>query len=247
MKTLLPLICCLFPILTFLLIILPVYFAKYVNIPSEHKAFRRKVKNIEREYGWAMKDYKALQTKNKVNSLAGLRRMTPVNFEKHIAHLFQEMGYSAYTTARTGDDGIDVIATRNGSTVVVQCKKYAAKNKVGSPQIRNFIGAMELKHATQGYFVTTSSFTEPAKQTAAKKQNLTLIEGVKIIEWWQKYKIGPYKEFSPPIKEAYPPEPPPLPPAKILGFSIPQWITLMMLGQIAIFTLSILYSSLASK
>lgn len=242
MKTLLPFICCLFPILTFLLIIVPIYIAKYINIPPEHKAYRRRVKEIEREYRRSMDEYNSLQAKNKVNSLAGLRRMKPVNFEKHIAYIFQEMGYNAYTTARTGDDGIDVIATRNGQTVVAQCKRYAASNKVGSPEIRNFIGAMALKHANHGYFVTTSTFTEPAKQTATQKQNLTLVDGAKIIEWWQKYKIGPYKELTPPQKQPYPPEPPSLPPAKILGFSISQWIILVMLGQITFLIFGFLFS-----
>ena len=51
--------------------------------------------------------------------------------------------------------------------MVVQCKRYAPDNLVGSPVIQSFIGMVKIHHkADLGIFVTTSGYTLPAMNLA---------------------------------------------------------------------------------
>jgi restriction system protein len=67
--------------------------------------------------------------------------------------------------------------------VVVQCKRYAPENKVGLPAILNFKGAMLDHKAWRGYFVTTSTFTTGARESAKMSPNLFLVDIDDLIRW----------------------------------------------------------------
>ncbi len=61
--------------------------------------------------------------------------------------------------------------------MVIQCKRYAAGNRIGSPAIQTFIGMVHVHHkADRGIFVTTSSYTDGARKLA-HQHGLTLWEG----------------------------------------------------------------------
>lgn len=51
--------------------------------------------------------------------------------------------------------------------VVVQCKRYAPDNHVGQPELRDFLGSILFHQAVYGFFVTTSTFTPPARSLIA--------------------------------------------------------------------------------
>jgi restriction system protein len=67
----------------------------------------------------------------------------------------------------------------DGRSVVVQCKRYAPDNLVGSPVIQSFIGMVKIHHkADLGIFVTTSGYTLPAMNLAKEHADyLRLIDG----------------------------------------------------------------------
>jgi restriction system protein len=81
-----------------------------------------------------------------------------------------------------GDLAVDIVAYgRANNLIVVQCKKYAPENKIGSPEIQKFIGMMHVHHQTQsGIFVTTSTFTQPAIELA-ERHNILLIDGERLV------------------------------------------------------------------
>ena len=97
-----------------------------------------------------------------------------------------KMGYggsredAAQVVGKTGDEGIDGIIKedRLGLDVIyVQAKRW--KNSVGSPEIQTFIGALQLKNAQKGIFITTSTFTQQARDIAAKiGTRIVLIDGL---------------------------------------------------------------------
>lgn len=227
-------------LLTLILILIPILWAKHRSLPPEHKAYRQTIHQIEADYHREMAVYQRLKQQNRIQSLSELMAMKPVDFEKHIAYVFQQMGYQAHETKYSGDGGIDVAARRHGQFVAIQCKRYAAGHKISSPELRNFIGAMAVNNADQGFFVTTSAFTRPARQEAAQIPHLTLVDGQGIVQWWQEYQIGPYRDLTPPRKRAYPPVPPPIPPVSVLGLRVWQWVTVLLLGQTAIFIFTLL-------
>lgn len=51
--------------------------------------------------------------------------LTPEQFERHVAQLFEYQGYSTMLTPRTGDQGVDVIARKGDEVIAIQCKRYA--------------------------------------------------------------------------------------------------------------------------
>lgn len=112
-------------------------------------------------------------------SLSDLKRMHPFKFEDYVAKLYKNMGYSVKQTKRTGDGGKDMIATKNGQTYFVECKRYS--DPVNVHKMRDFVGACVLGGKDiKGIYVTTSSFTNDAK-SAANRIGIKMIDGNKLM------------------------------------------------------------------
>lgn len=101
----------------------------------------------------------------RVRALDDLLALTPAKFERAVGELLQTWGYTQVKhTGGAGDLTADLTCRApDGRSVVVQCKRYARHNRVGSPEVQKFIGMMVVHHrADTGIFVTTSSFTRQA-------------------------------------------------------------------------------------
>jgi restriction system protein len=90
-----------------------------------------------------------------------LRSLSPAAFEQWIGERFRELGYSVSLTLASGDHGIDLIATREDESVVVQCKRYRATT-VGEPILRDLYGTLQHASANRAILVTTGRFTRGA-------------------------------------------------------------------------------------
>ena len=89
------------------------------------------------------------------------------------------MGYSVKQTKRTGDGGKDIVATKNGQTYFVECKRYS--DPINVHKMRDFVGACVLGGKdVKGIYVTTSSFTNDAK-SAANRIGIQMIDGNKLM------------------------------------------------------------------
>ncbi len=107
------------------------------------------------------------------------------------------MGYKgtngqSVVTQKSNDGGIDGIINQDPlglRTVYVQVKRYSEKNVVGSPEINSFFGALRRKQADRGVFITTSSFTNDARD-AAKQLNIALVDGEMLTNLMIQYKVG---------------------------------------------------------
>lgn len=112
-------------------------------------------------------------------SLSDLKRMHPFKFEDYVAKLYKNMGYSVKQTKRTGDGGKDIVATKNGQTYFVECKRYS--DPINVHKMRDFVGACVLgSKDVKGIYVTTSSFTNDAK-SAANRIGIQMIDGNKLM------------------------------------------------------------------
>ncbi|MGW2202057.1 restriction endonuclease [Streptomyces sp. NPDC001774] len=90
-------------------------------------------------------------------------------FEHTVAALCARDGCAAVeVVGGAGDLGADVLAvTEDGRRVVLQCKRYAEDNRVGSQDLQRFGGTCFAIHeADVAVVVTTSSFTAPAVEYA---------------------------------------------------------------------------------
>lgn len=97
------------------------------------------------------------------------------------------MGYgrgrdgSGQRLGRSGDGGIYGVINEDAlglDAVYVQAKRYAPDNTVGRPAIQQFIGSLTGEGAAKGVFVTTSTFSNGARDYVAKiPQRVVLIDG----------------------------------------------------------------------
>lgn len=111
-------------------------------------------------------------------------------FERVIKSLLMEMGFEAELTEVTGDGGIDIIAKLDkpfvGGRYLFQCKRYAEGNTVGAPEVRDFYGAVMADRAVKGIFITTSEFTNQAKDFAAQS-GIELVNHAKLLQLFAEY------------------------------------------------------------
>ena len=72
-----------------------------------------------------------------------------------------------------------------------QAKRYADGNSVGSGAIRDFFGSLDRFKAAKGLFVTTSTFTASAKETADMlSKRIVLIDGKQLAKLMIRHEVG---------------------------------------------------------
>jgi restriction system protein len=108
-------------------------------------------------------------------SIDKIRRLNWRQFEQFIGQHFKAQGYSVVETPAGPDGGIDLVLRKHGEKTYVQCKHWKAST-VGVPKIRELLGAMTSGGATNGAFVTTGRFSEPARKFA-EQHAIQLLDG----------------------------------------------------------------------
>jgi HJR/Mrr/RecB family endonuclease len=88
----------------------------------------------------------------------------PLEFERRCAEAMQLSGWIAQTTKSTGDQGADVIASKRGITVVLQCKLYS--NTVGNKAVQEVFAAKTHLSANFAAVVSNRLYTRSAKELA---------------------------------------------------------------------------------
>jgi restriction system protein len=126
--------------------------------------------------------------------------MPPDFFERLVVNLVVAMGYgataieAAKAIGGSGDNGVDGVIHQDAlglDRVYIQAKRYAPGNWVGGGDIRNFYGSLTLKKATKGVFVTTSTFSQPAKEHAESFPiRIVLIDGAQLAALMVRYNVG---------------------------------------------------------
>lgn len=123
--------------------------------------------------------------------LEKIKQVSPKKFESFSRLLFSKMGVKfdeKEGVQMSGDHGIDGYGFFESSDfrttrVAIQCKRFSDNNPVSEPDVDKFKGAMSKFNAEYGIFITTSSFTKKAKESATRGSNtVTLIDGERLIE-----------------------------------------------------------------
>lgn len=118
-------------------------------------------------------------------SVAVADRLDGPGFERWVADLLSRSGFTQVTVSGgAGDLGADVTAlTPDRRRVVVQCKRYAVDRRVGSPDVQRFAGtARQLHGADIAAIITTSTFTQPAADAAARL-GIRLVDRELLARW----------------------------------------------------------------
>ena len=141
--------------------------------------------------------------------LDSLKGVSPSSFERLVVGLLSAMGYGEVEREQghSGDGGIDGILNQDTlglEKVYVQAKRYTA-GQVGEPDIRNFSGSLVAQGATKGVFITTSTFSPTARQTAQTismgNQFIRLIDGRELAEMMINHGVGVITEITYEVKK----------------------------------------------
>lgn len=144
--------------------------------------------------------YKQINEALAADILSRTRQVEPAFFEQLLIELLLAMGYGgsgagmAHTLGKTGDNGVDGVINQDPlgvDQVYIQAKRYAEGNNIGAGEVRDFFGALNLKKAQKGIFITTSDFTSSAIQTAkGLGTRIVLINGKELASLMLRYNIG---------------------------------------------------------
>lgn len=102
-----------------------------------------------------------------------LHNLSPYNFERVIARMFEKKGFTVKITPQTRDGGKDIFVAKNdllSFLFYVECKKYTPNRPVGIEVIQRLYGVISAENATGGIIATTSHFTKSAKDYVQERQ-----------------------------------------------------------------------------
>ena len=151
--------------------------------------------------------YRELQAQLADEMLDSLKGVSPDRFERLVVDLLEKMGYGeGRQVGGSGDGGIDGIINQDPlglEKVYIQAKRW--QNQVGEPEIRNFSGSLEARGANKGVFITTSSFSSSATETArfisAGNKFVRLINGSELARLMIDHGVGVVPETAYVIKK----------------------------------------------
>ncbi len=121
-------------------------------------------------------------------------------FERLVVDVIVAMGYggshrdAAKATQRSNDGGIDGIIKQDRlglDTIYIQAKKWDESRPIHRPEIQKFAGALQGVRARKGIFITTSSFSDGAREYVATiDSKIVLIDGTELAQLMIDHGIG---------------------------------------------------------
>jgi restriction system protein len=144
--------------------------------------------------------YQAVQSALRGDLLERIGSNSAEFFEGLIVDLLVAMGYggsrknAATQLGRSGDGGVDGVINEDRlglDRVYVQAKRYGRSNAVGRPEVQGFVGSLVGLGATKGVFVTTSTFSNHARQFVQHlSQRVILIDGEALADLMIEHGVG---------------------------------------------------------
>lgn len=124
---------------------------------------------------------------------------SPAYFERLVVQLMIKMGYggsreeAGRAVGRSGDGGIDGVINEDRlglDAIYLQAKRWS--NVVGRPDIQQFVGALAGQRASKGVFITTSRFTQEAREYASTntQYKVVLIDGERLADLMIEHDLG---------------------------------------------------------
>ena len=145
-------------------------------------------------------NYQFISAALEAELLDRVRGLPPAFFENLIIELLIAMGYGGGSAemgqaiGRSGDGGIDGTIKEDAlglDIVYVQAKRYGAQNAVGSGEVQGFAGSLDGVRATKGVFVTTSTFSQGAREFVQRiAKRIVLVDGAALARLMVRHGIG---------------------------------------------------------
>ena len=99
------------------------------------------------------------------NRAARCMRLTGFEFEEYMAQVLKDNGFRhVEVTVECGDQGVDILAVRNGKTYAIQCKNYV--DLVGNKAVQEAYAGAQYYGCDIPVVVCPTDFTIPARELA---------------------------------------------------------------------------------
>jgi hypothetical protein len=117
-----------------------------------------------------------------------MRELDPEEFEHYVADLWAAQGWEVEVVQLSNDGGRDVVAKRDGERRVIQAKRYAESNYVGSEDIQQYSALLHDETVDSVSIVTTGRFTNSAYRRAQEMTaDMDLIDGDRLEDLADRY------------------------------------------------------------
>lgn len=90
--------------------------------------------------------------------------MTPYEYEQYCGRMLENTGWKARVTQASVDQGVDILAEKDGRRLFVQCKLYS--RPVGNKAVQEISAGKQYEHADIAAVVSNQSFTPAARKLA---------------------------------------------------------------------------------
>lgn len=126
----------------------------------------------------------------KQEGIGGIRSIAWREFEELVGEAYKRLGYSVTATGGGGaDGGVDLILTKNGEELFIQCKHWKLE-KIGVKVVRELYGVVAAEGASGGIVISSGAFTREARDFAIGKP-MELIEGTTLARMVEEVKKEP--------------------------------------------------------
>jgi len=142
--------------------------------------------------------YQSLRRTLAQELLDRVRACSPQFFERLVVDLLVAIGYggsrkdAGQAVGRSGDGGIDGIIKEDKlglDAIYIQAKRWEAT--VGRPTVQEFAGSLEGHRARKGVLITTSKFSQDAKEYVGRiEKKIVLVDGEQLAQLMIDHKIG---------------------------------------------------------
>ena len=144
--------------------------------------------------------YSELRTQLADELLEQIKACSSDFFERLVVDVIVSMGYggthkdAARATQRSNDGGIDGIIKQDRlglDTIYIQAKKWDDSRPIHRPEIQKFAGALQGVRAKKGIFITTSHFSDGAREYVVSiDSKIVLIDGNELAQLMIDHGIG---------------------------------------------------------
>lgn len=131
----------------------------FVKTLNEIDKYSKRIKNIQLKNDLMNNVYQKNRT-----TIVDIDLMSGTEFEEFLCNYFNKHGYECKTTKASGDQGVDLIASKHGTTLAIQAKCY--EGIVGNHAIMEVVAGTKFYNAEQSMVITNSTFTKSAIELA---------------------------------------------------------------------------------
>ena len=130
--------------------------------------------------------------------LSAIMEQTPAFFEWMVSHLLEKMGYGvselelSKINHQSHDGGIDGVIRQDKlgfNKIYIQAKRWDLNTVVGRPELQKFYGALP-NGTAHGLFITTARFSDDAIKYAQSRENIVLVDGVRLANLMIEHNMG---------------------------------------------------------